>query len=118
MSTSLPVEDAPHAPLPDELPPFGDLIGFGEVAALVGVDPATPWRWAVKGAAVPGGGRAYLKTWMLPGRRVTTVAAVKDFVAVLTAARQPGPAAPPPRTPSQRRRTQTCVDRALDKFGI
>ncbi len=79
-----------------EPPPLGNkLIGFGEVGRIVGVDPATPWRWATRGTKLPDGSRLHLASWALPGRRVTTEEAVRDFIERLTEARQ-GQADPPP----------------------
>ncbi len=42
--------------------------------------PSTCWRWAIKGS----GGRK-LKTWMVGGRRCTTIPSVEEFICQRTA---------------------------------
>lgn len=46
--------------------------------------PSTCWRWATQGA-----GGHILKTWMLGGRRKTTVKAVHEFIEARTQATTP-----------------------------
>lgn len=38
-------------------------------------DPTTGWRWSTKGR-----GGVKLKTWMVGGRRMTTIEAVESFI--------------------------------------
>lgn len=46
--------------------------------------PSTPWRWATKGQ-----GGVVLQTWMVGGRRMTTVEAVAEFIEARTQAASP-----------------------------
>ncbi len=60
---------------------------------------ATAWRWAVKGARTPNGGRAFLRLTRIGGRLYLERAAVEDFKAACSGsppAAEPAPAAPSP----------------------
>jgi hypothetical protein len=116
---------ADDATSPNELPALTQLIGLGEVAKLCGTNGSTVWRWGVRGARVPKSeaaptGRLFLATWLLPGRRVTTEAAVRSFISTLTRLRRPGPAAAThtPHSPAARRREAARVDSLLDSLRV
>jgi hypothetical protein len=75
-------------------------------------------RWGHRGVPDGRGGRIYLRIERLPGRWVTTDAAVDEFIAALTAARLGRTAQPPDRAPTARGRSHAAAEAALDAIGI
>jgi hypothetical protein len=64
----------------------GQGIELTDVAKLVPGHPSTAWRWITAGAAMPDGTRLKLEAVRCGGRWVTTKAALRRFLAALTAA--------------------------------
>jgi hypothetical protein len=85
---------------------------------LCGTHPATIWRWALKGAAQPDGTRDYPDAWKLPGRWMTTKAAILEFIQRQTDARRGRSAPTLPRTPARRQREIARADAKLAAMGV
>lgn len=76
----------PHAQrcADDELQPLNDAIR----AEIPGPkNPSTAWRWITRGIAGLNGERIRLQVWYVGRQPHTTVAAVRQFIADVTAAR-------------------------------
>ena len=79
-----------------------------------GVSAATAWRWHKRG--VHG---IRLETWLVGGRRATSIAAIYRFITATTAARDGHQAAAPLiRTPRQRQREIERADHELSNLGV
>jgi hypothetical protein len=91
------------------------LIGLGAAARLVSVHPATLTRWCHRGAKTPTGERVHLEHVRLPGRIMTTEAAVHRF---LTAIGTATPAATTTRTPAKRRKAAEDAEAELRRMGV
>jgi hypothetical protein len=74
-------------------------------------------RWLTRGVRGPDGSRVYLQGVRVGGRWVTSVEALARFSAALSALPD-SDAAPPIRTPHQRRAAAERAGRALDRIGI
>jgi hypothetical protein len=83
------------------------------------VNSSTLWRWARKGVRLPDGTRVYLEVVRLAGRWLTSVEALRRFVAAQTPAT--GAAMPPvetPRTATNCRRRSERAAEELTRMGI
>lgn len=79
--------------------------------------PSTLSRWILRGVRVPGGGRVHLQAARCGATWVTNREAIETFLEAISA--RPGaPAAPPPRTATQRSRADAAAGRVLDRAGI
>ena len=81
------------------------------------VNSSTVWRWARKGAKVPGVGIVRLECVRVSGRWLTSEEAISRFVAAQTP-QGDSDARPVPRTPTQRQRASERAARELDRIGI
>ena len=83
------------------------------------IHPQTVVRWIQRGVKAASGRRVKLEAVRVGGRWLTSRGAVARFVAALTAAADPVPAAPPstPRTPAARQRAAEQAAAALKKMG-
>jgi hypothetical protein len=76
--------------------------------------PATMTRWALQGVRLKDGSKIKLEAIRVGNRLMTSRAAVVRFLE----AQQDLPAAPAPRSASQRERDATRADQELEQLGI
>jgi hypothetical protein len=83
------------------------------------LNPATAYRWALDGIALPDGGRLRLEAVRLGGRYLTTEAALLRFIAAQQAAvgAREIEAASRTATPNQRRRAAEQAGAVLERRG-
>lgn len=91
------------------------LVGLSAVAGPMGVHPSTLTRWCNRGAKTKTGERVFLEHVRLPGRIMTTEAALSRFLAAISATPEPVKTT---RTPAKRRKAAEEAMAELRRMGI
>lgn len=95
-----------------------DVLTLGQVASLRHIAFSTVYRWAFKGARVPGGGRLKLEIMRVGGRWVTSREALLRWSLALTEAHGETVAdETAPRTSTQREREAAKAGKRLAEIG-
>ena len=92
------------------------LITTADIAARIGVHPASVRRWCDRGATTRDGTHIRLDHVRTPGRIRTSMVAVERFLAALGG--KPESEEPTGRTPAKRNRADEKAARKLEAMGI
>jgi transposase-like protein len=91
------------------------LVPVAAAARKLGVHPASVRRWCLRGASTATGGRVRLEHVRLPGKLLTTLAAVERFTQAIGS---PIATAPAVRSPAKRNKAADAAEAELRRMGV